>query len=257
MEEIRNPRRTEAMEDERLRRGTASSDDEDEEANEDLSLRIIEKHYKKRAAKLNRDTDDDSTPSQPSPTVADSDEDNVVLEDYMSPVRVEEPEEDIELVDNMESQPSSEVEAAQEDNVQVVDNTGSQSSPATTAEQGNNAVLRKLLVSLLSSSNDSEFLFFNSCYKNVIFYYQRVPRYFDPPGSNSNVQACFNCGEEGHIAVNCTSAFKKKKPCFVCGSLDHGARNCSKVLYLPFISLMVLCYFAFLLSVFSSTICLL
>ncbi|XWS42868.1 hypothetical protein CRYUN_Cryun16bG0051600 [Craigia yunnanensis] len=54
----------------------------------------------------------------------------------------------------------------------------------------------------------------------------RGSRYFDPP--NSSWETCYNCGEEGHMAVNCTSASKRKKPCFVCGSLDHGARQCSK-----------------------------
>ncbi|KAJ7964826.1 zinc finger CCHC domain-containing protein 7 isoform X2 [Quillaja saponaria] len=53
----------------------------------------------------------------------------------------------------------------------------------------------------------------------------RGPRYFDPPDSGWG--ACYNCGEEGHTAVNCKSA-KRKKPCFVCGSLEHNARQCSK-----------------------------
>lgn len=55
---------------------------------------------------------------------------------------------------------------------------------------------------------------------------QRGPRYFDPPDSGWG--ACYNCGEEGHISVNCTLA-KRKKPCFVCGSLEHHARQCTKV----------------------------
>ncbi|XWS65070.1 hypothetical protein CRYUN_Cryun05aG0059400 [Craigia yunnanensis] len=54
----------------------------------------------------------------------------------------------------------------------------------------------------------------------------RGARYFDPP--DSGWETCYNCGEEGHMAVNCKSASKRKKPCFVCGSLDHGARQCSK-----------------------------
>lgn len=55
---------------------------------------------------------------------------------------------------------------------------------------------------------------------------QRGPRYFDPP--NNSWGACYNCGEEGHTAVNCTSA-KRKKPCFVCGSFEHNAKQCTKV----------------------------
>ncbi|GMI84552.1 hypothetical protein like AT3G43590 [Hibiscus trionum] len=54
----------------------------------------------------------------------------------------------------------------------------------------------------------------------------RGARYFDPP--DSGWETCYNCGEEGHMAVNCKSASKRKKSCFLCGSLDHGARQCSK-----------------------------
>ncbi|XP_057513637.1 uncharacterized protein LOC130795519 [Actinidia eriantha] len=53
----------------------------------------------------------------------------------------------------------------------------------------------------------------------------RGPRYFDPPDSGWGT--CYNCGEEGHTAVNCASA-KRKKPCFVCGSLEHNAKQCKK-----------------------------
>lgn len=53
----------------------------------------------------------------------------------------------------------------------------------------------------------------------------RGPRYFDPPDSSWG--ACYNCGEEGHTTVNCTSA-KRKKPCFVCGSFDHNSKQCAK-----------------------------
>ncbi|KAK9280150.1 hypothetical protein L1049_013837 [Liquidambar formosana] len=65
-------------------------------------------------------------------------------------------------------------------------------------EQSDNMVLRKLL---------------------------RGPRYFDLPDSGWGT--CYNCGEEGHTTVNCTS-LKRKKPCFVCGSLEHGFKQCTK-----------------------------
>ncbi|KAI3867032.1 hypothetical protein MKW98_000245 [Papaver atlanticum] len=67
------------------------------------------------------------------------------------------------------------------------------------AEVVNNVVLRKLL---------------------------RGPRYFDPPETNFN-STCYNCGEEGHMAVNCKME-KRKKPCFVCGSVEHGAKKCKQ-----------------------------
>ncbi|GAA0141751.1 hypothetical protein LIER_02821 [Lithospermum erythrorhizon] len=61
----------------------------------------------------------------------------------------------------------------------------------------------------------------NSVFRRLL----RGPRYFDPPDSNWGT--CYNCGEEGHVAVNCTAA-KRVKPCFVCGSLDHNVKNCAK-----------------------------
>lgn len=60
----------------------------------------------------------------------------------------------------------------------------------------------------------------------MFLFYQRGPRYFDPPDSGWG--ACYNCGEEGHAAVNCTAA-KRKKPCFVCGSLEHNVKQCTMV----------------------------
>ncbi|PWA39961.1 zinc finger, CCHC-type [Artemisia annua] len=53
----------------------------------------------------------------------------------------------------------------------------------------------------------------------------RGPRYFDPPDNSWG--NCYNCGEGGHTAVNCTSA-KRKKPCFVCGSFEHNVKECNK-----------------------------
>ncbi|KAJ1410274.1 Zinc finger, CCHC-type [Sesbania bispinosa] len=73
-----------------------------------------------------------------------------------------------------------------------------ESVEASAVQIGDNIVLRKLL---------------------------RGPRYFDPP--NTSWGACYNCGEEGHAAVNCTAA-KRKKPCYVCGGLGHSARQCTK-----------------------------
>ncbi|XP_023516900.1 zinc finger CCHC domain-containing protein 7-like [Cucurbita pepo subsp. pepo] len=59
---------------------------------------------------------------------------------------------------------------------------------------------------------------------NVFRKLLRGPRYFDPPDSWGT---CYTCGEEGHNAVNCSSA-KRKRSCFVCGSVEHNARSCSK-----------------------------
>ncbi|XP_076951379.1 uncharacterized protein LOC143624699 [Bidens hawaiensis] len=76
--------------------------------------------------------------------------------------------------------------------------TTMETETAEPAEKSDNIVLRKLL---------------------------RGPRYFDPPDNNWG--NCYNCGEAGHSAANCTSA-KRKKPCFVCGSLEHNVKQCNK-----------------------------
>uniref|UniRef100_J3N952 CCHC-type domain-containing protein n=1 Tax=Oryza brachyantha TaxID=4533 RepID=J3N952_ORYBR len=53
----------------------------------------------------------------------------------------------------------------------------------------------------------------------------RIPRYFDP--GETILETCFNCGEEGHVAVNCPIE-KRKKPCFVCGLFGHNSKQCTQ-----------------------------
>lgn len=57
---------------------------------------------------------------------------------------------------------------------------------------------------------------------------KRGVRYFDPGGNNW--ETCFNCGEEGHIAANCTME-KRQKPCFYCGLFGHNSKQCLQVSY--------------------------
>ncbi|KAG7559547.1 Zinc finger CCHC-type [Arabidopsis thaliana x Arabidopsis arenosa] len=54
----------------------------------------------------------------------------------------------------------------------------------------------------------------------------RGARYFDP--LDAGWVTCYSCGEQGHITANCPTPTKRRKPCFICGSLDHGAKQCSK-----------------------------
>uniref|UniRef100_A0A0E0J3H1 CCHC-type domain-containing protein n=1 Tax=Oryza nivara TaxID=4536 RepID=A0A0E0J3H1_ORYNI len=53
----------------------------------------------------------------------------------------------------------------------------------------------------------------------------RIPRYFDP--GETLLETCFNCGEEGHVAVNCPME-KRKRPCFVCGLFGHNSKQCTQ-----------------------------
>uniref|UniRef100_A0A803KRC8 CCHC-type domain-containing protein n=1 Tax=Chenopodium quinoa TaxID=63459 RepID=A0A803KRC8_CHEQI len=129
-------------------------DSDDEEANEDLSLKIVERAMSRASNAANVAGGDDI-------------------------VTTELEEDKVEAADDAEVVKLSESDG--------VDNSNS-----------NNVVLRKLL---------------------------RGPRYFDPPDKSWG--ACFNCGEGGHSAVNCTSA-RRKKPCFICGSLEHEVKHCQK-----------------------------
>ncbi|KAH9737758.1 zinc knuckle (CCHC-type) family protein [Citrus sinensis] len=62
-------------------------------------------------------------------------------------------------------------------------------------------------------------------YNVVLRMLLRKPRYFDPPGWNS--ETCSNCGKENHTAATCKMQ-KQNKPCFLCGSFKHRWKNCKQ-----------------------------
>ncbi|XVE90444.1 hypothetical protein DITRI_Ditri20bG0078200 [Diplodiscus trichospermus] len=191
---------------------------DDEEANEDLSLKIVEKALLVKAARLNGENgvcSDDrdvvsvvdlvSTSSHGGSDVdgtnGGGEEANLDLKSKkivrrkkkktkIEKVIIAEDGDKAEMVEKVETVKEAQMAKAAE---------AVESLDPNTVEISDNIVLRKLL---------------------------RGPRYFDPP--ESGWETCYNCGEEGHMAVNCKSASKRKKPCFICGSLDHGARQCSK-----------------------------
>ncbi|GFP97186.1 structural maintenance of chromosomes protein 3 [Phtheirospermum japonicum] len=190
---------TSSEEDRRKRKAPikAANSDDDAEANEDLSLKIVQKSIKRAAKNDPRDngvseivTDlkvEKKKEKKKRKKIKETEVPQVsVLSDIDTGFR------DFcgDLVDNVKDEEKPETDKATEVSVKSVE-----TNPVDVPD---NAVMRKLL---------------------------RGPRYFDPPDNNWG--ACYNCGEEGHAAVNCTSA-KRKKPCFVCGDFEHNAKQCSK-----------------------------
>lgn len=171
-----------------------SSDDDD--ANQDLSLKIVEKAMRIRAAKRAAPNDNVSSSQTLELSVAR----NVGVLDVPSAIadsEVTEKKKTTKL--KIETGDQRVVIANEHETEEIIKDTENHESVEGGAVQlGDNMVLRKLL---------------------------RGPRYFDPP--NSSWGACFNCGEEGHAAVNCSVA-KRKKPCYVCGVLGHNAKQCTK-----------------------------
>ncbi|KAI3795906.1 hypothetical protein L1987_38566 [Smallanthus sonchifolius] len=147
----------------------------DDEADDDLSLKIVEKAMLRACG--------NETSSNPSPSVTE-----------VKKKRKKTKEKNKEKIE------------AQVTAVEDVETKEDGSAPVDTeaimeidpSEKSDNIVLRKLL---------------------------RGPRYFDPPDNSWG--NCYNCGESGHTAANCTSE-KRKKPCFVCGSLEHNVKQCNK-----------------------------
>ncbi|CAI8597771.1 unnamed protein product [Vicia faba] len=183
-----------------------SSDDDDEEANQDLSLRIVEKALRNREAKLapndavlnSIDSSLDFPWQQSEFKVKQTD---AVLDGSSGVAAWEVMEEEKTTKLMVDSGDSSVIIAADQEVEEIIKTRGNTESgdlEASPVQIGDNVVLRKLL---------------------------RGPRYFDPPDSSWG--ACYNCGEEGHAAVNCTAA-KRMKPCYVCGGLGHAAKQCTK-----------------------------
>ncbi|XP_016463799.1 uncharacterized protein LOC107786809 [Nicotiana tabacum] len=171
-------------------------DDDDAEANEDLSLKIIEKALLRGCSVKNGEA--------------------VIVTDLKGESRKSKKEKKKKKEKSIESQDDpvssgidkgfktfcnemSPADGVKEESMDInAMNVVDAAAEKNPAEMPNNVVLRRLL---------------------------RGPRYFDPPDSSWGT--CYNCGEEGHAAVNCTSA-KRKKPCFVCGSFDHNSKQCTK-----------------------------
>ncbi|KAL3620228.1 hypothetical protein CASFOL_035140 [Castilleja foliolosa] len=170
----------------------AVDSDDDAEANEDLSLKIVQKSIQ-RASKtdpLENDVSEMVTDLKVETIKKEKKKRKKSKETEVHQVSVSVIVGNCSQVDNVKEEEKPETNKATDVSVKSVE--------TCPIEVPDNVVMKKLL---------------------------RGPRYFDPPDNNCG--ACYNCGEEGHTAFNCTSA-KRKKPCFICGDFDHNAKQCSK-----------------------------
>ncbi|EOY10094.1 PREDICTED: protein AIR1 [Theobroma cacao] len=196
------------------------SSSDDEEANEDLSLKIVEKALLVKAAKLNERND-----------AVSGDRDVLSVVDLTSSSS-EEGEADVAGTSGVAEEADFDLKVNKTVTIKkkkktksekvIITEDGDKAEMIEKAETVEEAEMAKAAETIESVDPNTVDISDNIVLRKLL----RGPRYFDPP--DSSWQTCFNCGEEGHMAVNCTSASKRKKPCFVCGSLDHGARQCSK-----------------------------
>ncbi|XP_038718735.1 protein AIR1-like isoform X2 [Tripterygium wilfordii] len=191
-------------------------DDDDAEANEDLSLRIVEKAILIRATRSNGDADVDGDSIAADLFPSSSRVAEAVIVDTSGTGSGSEAVVDLKPKKRKKTKKSGKIEAGEQSvsNVNKLENV-------VMVEEVKRAGMVEAAEMLEPLEPDAVQISDNTVLRKLL----RGPRYFDPPEGNWGV--CYNCGEEGHMMVNCMSA-KRKKPCFVCGSLDHGAKQCSK-----------------------------
>ncbi|KAJ6847910.1 protein AIR1 [Iris pallida] len=190
----------ESMEDgEESKSAIPLSSSDDEEANKDLSLAIVEKARKLESSRKRAGADD------PIVIPSDSSDDVDLVMNSTEEVKEEKKRKKRKLREKKKSR-SKKKDDGEEEEKQVTADAVLEEEPSGATDpvvakvdgESDNVILRKLL---------------------------RGPRYFDP--GERNLEACFNCGEEGHRAVDCTEE-KRQKPCFVCGMFGHNAKQCTQ-----------------------------
>ncbi|KAJ6827114.1 protein AIR1 [Iris pallida] len=171
-----------------------SSSSDEEEANKDLSLAIVEKARKLESGRKRPGAGDLIV------IPSDSSEDVDLVMNSTEEVREEKKRKKRKLRVKKKKPKYEKKDGEDEKEKEGSGEPLGTTDPAVTKVDGesDNVILRKLL---------------------------RGPRYFDP--GEGNLDACFNCGEEGHMAVYCREE-KRKKPCFVCGMFGHYAKRCTQ-----------------------------
>lgn len=203
------------------------SSSDDEEGNEDLSLKVVEKARLREANKRKRDKSEgvdgviDLSSSSCEEVVRDCDggvvlTPSLVVEKIVKKKKKKKKKKMLVLGDDEEEGDRFVGVVSSEELTETI--TSVEGEPA-------NVIETEELGDILKDASAVKNVETESVDNVVLRKLLRGPRYFDPPERNS--RSCFNCGEEGHNAVNCTSK-KRKKPCFICGSCDHEARKCTQ-----------------------------
>ncbi|KAG7633197.1 Zinc finger CCHC-type superfamily [Arabidopsis suecica] len=161
----------------------------DDEANEDLSLKILEKAFSRRNVDNKLDSDLSFDPGVVSTVMVNGGKSKEVKNSESNKkMKRNKLEAAHEIVTHC-------VERQDEDNMVEDVVRGEEEDGETTS----NSVMTKLL---------------------------RGARYFYP--LDAGWVTCYSCGEKDHITVTCPTLTNCRKSCFICASLEHGARQCTK-----------------------------
>ncbi|CAN0923361.1 Ubiquitin C-terminal hydrolase 12 [Linum grandiflorum] len=201
------------------------TDDDDLEANEDLSLKIVEKSVLKSRAKLESDVNgvvnlcDDTNLEDNEGAGLKGNGGGVAKSSSSSSLETEVIVEGPNGVTKKKRKKKKKISVIEggEQSVIIIEDEEKEIEPIAEGDGADEKMKEAQDAELVESVEISD----NIVLKKLL----RGPRYFDPP--DSGWPSCFKCGEDGHMAVNCTTS-RKKKPCFVCGSLDHGPKQCGK-----------------------------
>ncbi|KAL2650993.1 hypothetical protein R1flu_019121 [Riccia fluitans] len=207
--------------------------EEDAEANEDLSLLIVEKARKRRKVKSSKAPGEDSGLLKDRLGRGSDEEFASAADEHNSrgssavegerecqePSRSETPEEG-ELQEDAEG---NLVLASDFHKVEETQDGRGKKRKKKKKEKKEKKKKKKGVDSEYGKSNGKDVQLVAAEESIVMRKLLRGPRYFDPPEEQE--QTCFTCGKVGHQAVDCNEA-PRLKPCYVCGAFGHDGRDC-------------------------------